>query len=96
MVLVRDPRSGQTFSVKKVAKNRVIENRQQRHIMNERGVMATLSASDGKNASFCCRLIALYQDSLSLYFVMEPLMGGELFTLLRHNGVEAECHDESE
>ena len=88
VLLVRDPLSGAAFSVKKVAKNRVIENRQQRHIMNERAVMATISSSDGKDGSFCCRLMALYQDPLYLYFLMEPLMGGELFTLLRHNEVE--------
>lgn len=92
VLLVRDPRSKQTFSMKKVAKNRVIQNRQQRHIMNERAVMATISSSNGKDGSFCCKLMALYQDTFYLYFLMEPLMGGELFTLLRHNEVEGECH----
>merc|ERR1712113_1008761 len=76
---------------KKVPKNKVIQNRQQQHIMNERAVMATLSADDGhadslRCGSFCCKLMALYQDPLYLYFVMEPLLGGELFTLLRYNG----------
>ena len=98
VLLVRDPRDSKTYSLKQIAKNNVIQNGQQQHIMNERSVLALISKTDkdrekkrkkGKKKrpknTFCCQLFGLYQDHFYLYFLMEPLLGGELFTLLRHN-----------
>jgi len=77
--LVRDPSSNITYSLKKVRKNKVIETGQQEHVRNERAVLATL------DSAFCCRLFGTYQDTLNIYFLMEPVLGGELFTVLRWN-----------
>jgi len=77
--LVKDPSSGVTYSLKKVRKNKVIETGQQEHVRNERAVLASLSSD------FCCRLFGTYQDTLNIYFCMEPVLGGELFTVLRWN-----------
>lgn len=86
VLLVRDPNNFKTYSLKKISKNNVIQNRQQQHIMNERSVMALINRSNKKHKNtFCCKLYGLYQDEYYLYFLMEPLLGGELFTLLRHN-----------
>merc|ERR1712087_828345 len=67
------------YSLKKVRKNKVIETGQQEHVRNERAVLAALSSD------FCCRLFGTYQDTLNIYFCMEPVLGGELFTVLRWN-----------
>ena len=85
VLLIRDPNNKKTYSLKKIAKNNVIENRQQQHIMNERSVMALITKTKSTGNTFCCKLYGLYQDKYYLYFLMEPLLGGELFTLLRHN-----------
>eukprot|EP01084_Bolivina_argentea_P204768 349747_1 len=96
VLLVRDPfgRKKRTYSLKKIGKNAVIRNKQQEHILNERSVLAAVSRKRSgkykKFKSFCCKLYGTYQDEYYLYFLMEPLLGGELFTLLRHNGVFSE------
>jgi len=77
--LVKDPADGVTYSLKKVRKNKVIETGQQEHVRNERAVLATL------DSDFCVKLFGTYQDELNIYFLMEPVLGGELFTVLRWN-----------
>merc|ERR1712228_210563 len=51
---------------------------QQEHIMNEKKIMAAL------DSPFCIKLFATFKDELNVYFLLEPVMGGELFSLLRH------------
>ena len=77
--LVKDPKTAITYSLKKVRKNKVVETGQQEHVRNERAVLASL------DSNFCCRLFGTYQDKLNIYFLMEPVLGGELFTVLRWN-----------
>jgi len=77
--LVKDPKTSITYSLKKVRKNKVIETGQQEHVRNERAVLATL------DSDFCVKLFGTYQDELNIYFLMEPVLGGELFTVLRWN-----------
>merc|ERR1712207_112582 len=36
VLLVRNPKNNKTYSLKKISKNNIIENRQQQHIINER------------------------------------------------------------
>ncbi|ETO04336.1 hypothetical protein RFI_33060, partial [Reticulomyxa filosa] len=77
--LVRDPHTKKTYSLKKVRKNKVIETGQEDHVRNERDVLAEL------DNDFCCKMYATYQDKLNIYFLMEAVLGGELFTVLRWN-----------
>ncbi|ETO31793.1 hypothetical protein RFI_05326 [Reticulomyxa filosa] len=77
--LVEDPNTGITYSLKKIRKNKVIETRQEKHVQNERNILANL------NNNFCVQLFATYQDRLHVYLLMEPVLGGELFYLLRFN-----------
>jgi len=37
------------------------------------------------DSKFCCLLFATFQDELNVYFLMEAVLGGELFTVLRWN-----------
>ena len=77
--LVKDPTTAKTYSLKKVKKNKVIETGQQEHVRNERAVLAIL------DSEFCCKMYGTYQDEFNIYFLMEPVLGGELFTVLRWN-----------
>jgi len=77
--LVKDPNDKHTYSLKSVRKNRVVETGQQEHMKNERAVMAIL------DCPFIVKLIATYKDRTRVYFLMEAVLGGELFTVLRYN-----------
>lgn len=77
--LVKDPNSKLTYSLKNVRKKRVVETDQQNHMRNERAVMAML------DSPFIVKLFATYKDRTRVYFLMEAVLGGELFTVLRFN-----------
>jgi len=77
--LVKEPYSKKTWSLKSVRKNRVVETGQQEHMKNERLVMTLI------NSDFTVRLMATYQDEHRVFFLMEAVLGGELFTVLRFN-----------
>ena len=68
-----------TYALKRIRKNRVLETGQQEHIVNEKKIMAAL------NSNFCGKLFGTYKDQLNVYFLLEPILGGELFSLLRAN-----------
>lgn len=76
--LVQDKGSGTTYALKAVSKARIVETGQQGHIMSEKNVMMQL------NHPFLVRLFQTYKDRDKLYFLLEPMLGGELFTLLRN------------
>jgi len=78
VTLVEDPKDLKVYALKKVRKNRIVETSQQEHIINEKKIMAAL------NNPFCIKLFATFKDALNVYFLLEPVMGGELFSLLRH------------
>lgn len=75
--LVQDQASKRTFALKAVNKAVIVETGQQSHIMSEKNVMAML------NHPFIIRLHQTFKDRDRLYFLLEPVLGGELFTLLR-------------
>jgi len=74
--LVLDP-SGDSYALKAIRKNQVVELGQQSHILNEKKVMEVL---DNK---FLVNLRATYKDDFRVYFLLEVCLGGELFTILR-------------
>jgi len=74
----------QTFALKAVSKAQIVETGQQGHIMSEKNVMAQL------NHPFLIRLYQTYKDKDRLYFLLEPVLGGELFTLLKEHEVFTE------
>merc|ERR1719469_786790 len=75
--LVQDKLSKATFALKAVNKAVIVETGQQCHIMSEKNVMAMLKHP------FIIRLHQTFKDRDRLYFLLEPVLGGELFTLLR-------------
>lgn len=74
--LVKDA-SGKTYALKAVSKHMIVETAQQGHIMSEKKVIQQL-----KHPFLVC-LHQTYKDRDRLYFLFEPVLGGELFTMLR-------------
>jgi len=75
--LMKDPSNNKTYALKAVSKMQIVQTGQQGHIMSEKKVMACL------NHPFLVRLHQTYKDKDRLYFLLEPALGGELFSVLR-------------
>lgn len=66
-----------TYALKGVSKAQIVETRQQGHIMSEKRAMCAF------NHPFVVKLHATFKDKNRLYFLLDPVLGGELFTVLR-------------
>jgi len=77
VTLVEHPETEQFYALKRISKNAVVEKGQQKHIANEKNIMGQLESK------FCIKLFATYQDEKNVYFLLETVMGGELFSLLK-------------
>ena len=75
--LVKHLTTGMTYALKTVSKSQVVNLGQQEHIMSEKRAMASL------NHPFLIRLYSTFKDDNCLYFLLEPSLGGELFSVLR-------------
>jgi len=65
------------FALKEVEKNKAINKKQSEHMKNERRALFMM------DSPFIVQLLATYQDSTRVYFLLEKVLGGELFYLLR-------------
>jgi serine/threonine protein kinase len=74
--LVADPQ-GNTYALKAVSRAQIVATGQQGHIMSEKRVMEKF------DHPFLVKLFATYKDQNRLYFLLEPSLGGELFSVLR-------------
>lgn len=75
--MVRDGKSKKCFALKRLDKASLVQMDQTAHVMNEKIVMSSLCHP------FIVKLRNTYQDSNSLYFLMDVCLGGDLFSLLR-------------
>lgn len=75
--LVQDRKTGTAYALKAVSKTQIVQTGQQGHVMSEKRAMMLIQHP------FCIQLFATYKDKDRLYFLLEPSLGGELFTLLR-------------
>jgi len=75
--LVKDNVTQKTYALKAVSKAQIVQTGQQGHIMSEKKVMEML------DHPFLVKLFATYKDRDRLYFLLEPSLGGELFSVLR-------------
>jgi len=77
VTLMQHRRTKNTYALKAVNKTQIVQTGQQSHIMSEKKVMAAM------NHPFLIKLYKTFQDNDRLYFLLEPSLGGELFSVLR-------------
>ena len=69
--------NGCTYALKCLAKKAIVENGLQDHVLNEKEIMSEL------NHPFILNYYGALQDDKNIYFLLELLLGGELFKYLR-------------
>jgi cGMP-dependent protein kinase len=72
--------SNQTFALKCLRKRGIVDNGLQGHVVNECSLMKEL------NHPFILKFYGAMQDEHTVYFLLEILLGGELFRTLRREG----------
>lgn len=70
----------QTFALKCLVKRGIVDNGLQGHVINECNIMKEL------NHPFILKFYGAMQDEHTVYFLLEILLGGELFRSLRKEG----------
>jgi len=79
-MLARNRRSGEFFAMKRLKKSDIIKLRQVDHVISENTILADIEHP------FLVGLQGFTQDSRYLFFLMQYIPGGELFTYLRTEG----------
>ena len=74
VLLVQEKGSSEYRACKIISKDRVIKTRQVEHTTNEKNILYAISFP------FIVKLFDYFQDTKSLYFVLEFVNGGEMFT----------------
>lgn len=78
--LVSHLKTNKTYALKVQSKQAIVDNSLQEHILNERLILLQL------NHPFILAFHGAFKDDSNIYFVLELLLGGELFTHLRQKG----------
>ncbi len=76
----KDGNLNQTYALKCLSKRVIVDNGLQDHVVNERKIMSEL------NHPFILAFHGAMQDEDTVYFLLEVLLGGELFRTLRCEG----------
>ena len=82
--LIKEKNGTNYFAMKALIKADIVKNRQVEHTVNEKKILEML------DHPFLVKLHTTFQDSKHLFFVLEYIQGGELFTYLRKCGVSFE------
>lgn len=76
--IAKHKQTGLYVAIKSIRKEYIQKHRDQRHVASEKEVLTALSKSP-----FCVKLFGSFQDAISVHFVMELEVGGELFRRLQ-------------
>jgi protein kinase A len=79
--LIELKETGQFCALKVLQKEKILKMRQLEHTQNERAVLGQL------NHPFLITMVASFQDVENVYFILEYVQGGELFSYLRKSEV---------
>jgi len=74
--LVKHKRNGCNYALKCLSKKALVENEFKENIINEKNILAEL------DHPFISKFHGAFQDQKQIYFLLEVLIGGELFTYL--------------
>lgn len=72
--------NGQTYALKSLSKGYVVKAGMQESVMNEKNIMLMT------NSPFIVKLFETYNGQQTLYFLMEPALGGELYATYNRRG----------
>ena len=75
--LVQDRTTEITYALKAVSKAQIVQTGQQGHVLSEKKAMMLF------DHPFLIKLFATYKNKDRLFFLLEPSLGGELFSVLR-------------
>lgn len=83
--LVQRRSDNKYMAIKVMKKTEVVRLKQVEHTLNEQAVLERIECP------FTVNLLGSFKDSQNLYFVLEYVAGGELFSLLRRSQVRLDC-----
>jgi cGMP-dependent protein kinase len=72
--------SGETYAMKGLSKGYIVKTGMQESVMNEKNILLMT------NSTFIIRLFETYNGSQTLYFLLEPALGGELYATYNRKG----------
>jgi len=73
--------SGETYAMKGLSKGYIIKTGMQESVMNEKSILIMT------NSMFITKLFETYNGTQTLYFLLEPCLGGELYATYNRKGL---------